>query len=291
MQTERPITAYEYGVDTVTGKRKKSTGSSWQLSTRVAILCALCLCSSIAIGQDTKTPVDADAEGSALALKEAQVARQVAEERRAELSATLLRAEVELEQLRERYAELYLESRRQQQDREDLELRAAGLLADRQDISSGRALSRALNALVTLRDNQLGLGDQLREFGLYLNSVLDVLQPSEALRKEVTERYTKLVRDVDRSAKPLPIVAGRGSEDLGRNTCRVLTVEDELQVVLLDRGSDGGIRHGTLWTFVRDKRVIARLRVIDVRESISAAIVTDGSFESVGPGVRLEQGE
>lgn len=280
----------EYGAGNVTGKRKKSIPLRWQNSARVAILCALCLSTSFAIGQDTKPPAGTSVDG-ALVLKEAQVARRVAEERRAELSATLLRTEVELEQLRERYAELYLESRRQQQDLEDLELRAAGLLADRQGISSGRALSRTLNALAALRDNQLGLGDQLREFGAYLNSVLDVLQPSEALRQEVTERFTKLVCDVERSVKPPPIVAGRGGEDLGRRTCRVLAVEDELQVVVLDRGSDGGVRHGTFWTFVRDKRVIARLRVIDVRDSISAAIVVDGSFKSVGPGVRLHYGK
>jgi len=226
-----------------------------------------------------------------MALKEAQVARRVAEERRAEISATLLRSEVELEQLRERYAELYLESRRQRQDLEGLELRAAGLLADRQDIASGRALSRALNALVVLRDSKLRLADQLREFGVYLNSVLDVLQPSEALRQEVTERYTKLVSDVARSAKPLPIVAGRGGEEPEQRTCRVLAIEDELQVVVLDRGSDGGVRHGMFWTLVRDKRAVASLRVIDVRESISAAIVVSGSFKSVGPGVRLQYGK
>jgi hypothetical protein len=124
----------------------------------------------------------------------------------------------------------------------------------------------------------------VREFQQVLTSVLDVLQPSDALRREVMDRFAALANAAERSLKPLSIVAGRGKRDFERRSCRVLAVNDDLQIVVLDSGFAAGIRRGTNWKYVKNGEQIALLRVIEVRPEISAAIVTHGRFNSVGPG-------
>ena len=268
---------------------RKKPHRDWQTTGRLAILMLLRLSLLACWSAETVTPQASDARG--LELEEARMARRAAEQKSAELNAALSRTEREIDSLRRRYAELYLESRRQQQELDYLDLRIAGLLADREDIASGRALSRALSALQQTQTAQQELTDKVREFGTYLGSVLDILQPSEALRREVTARFDALAKAAERSVQPLPSVAGRGDGSPTRQECRVLAVNDELQVVVLDRGFKDGVREGALWRVMGGRDVLARLRVIEVRSSVSAAMVSDGPFKAIGAGAVVSPGE
>ena len=268
---------------------EKVARRNWKNCKRLAILQTLCLLVAGAravYGQDAERPEPAD-----LRLQEAQMARQAAEQESAELRAALAQTEKELENLRRRFAALYLSSREQQKELEYFELRVAGLLTDAQDPSTGRALSQALAAVDRLREIQQELARRLREFETYLRSVLDVLQPSEVLRREVTERFDELIALVEQSVRPPSKVARRGGGSVERRKCRVLAVNDELQVVVLDSGFDSGVRQGTYWRVTKDSTVLARLRVIEVRPSLSAAVVVDGRFKAVGPGALVVAGE
>ncbi|OGV69996.1 MAG: hypothetical protein A3K19_11330 [Lentisphaerae bacterium RIFOXYB12_FULL_65_16] len=268
---------------------RKMFSGHWQKPVWFVILCASCLL--LAAQSVAEAPGQSGKEQRELELNEAQVARQAAEEKTEELRAELRRREQELQALQERYAELYLASRRQQQELEDYELRLAGLLADREDPSSGRALARALAALDELRVAQLDVSVKVREFQGNLNSVLDALQPSEATRRELIDRLDALNQAVERSVKPWPSVAGRGQGITERLAGRVLAVNDLLQVIVLDKGYDHGVRPGLMWRLLDGEKVKARLKVIEVRASISAAVVTEGKFDSVGPGVTVKLGE
>ncbi len=217
-------------------------------------------------------------------LQRAQAVRHATQERVIELSAALRRTEQELEQLRRRYANLYLESRRQQQQFERVELRISSLLSDYETSPSERALSRVLEALQGLRKTQLELDDDVRRFGSYLNSVLDILEPSDVLRREVTARFADLTAAVENTTRPPPLVARRGGGESGRLECRVLTVKDDLQIVVLNHGQLDGVRLGTHWHVVRDNENAARLRVIEVRPTISAAMVVEGRLRKIEPG-------
>ena len=199
---------------------RKKMLASWKRGTRLGILCSLCVV-VFAVNAAEQTDAD-DLRALQLKLQEAQIARRVAERRCAEYEADSQRAESELAGLRRRYCWLYLESSQLQQDLEYLELRIAGLLTDREDIASGRALSRALIALDELQSTPQELGEAVRAFGVYLDSVLDVLQPSATLRREVAERFAVLTNTVERPVQSLASVAGRASEKLEPRTCRVL---------------------------------------------------------------------
>ena len=268
---------------------RKIFALGWQTLCWLAILEILRLSPSTCLSAEAVSP-QAPLEQK-VEVQEAQMARRAAEQKCAELAAALSTTEQEIEGLRRRYADLYLESRRQQQELEYLDLRMAGLLADREDIASGRALSRALSALQDVQGEQHALADKVREFGAYLSSVLDILQPSEVLRREVTERYGALAKAVERSVQPLPSVAGRGDGVPKRQECRVLAVSDDLQVVVLDRGFKDGVREGTRWHVVNGSEVLAKLRVIEVRASVSAALVVEGRFKAIGVGALANPGE
>jgi hypothetical protein len=230
-------------------------------------------------------------EPADVALREAAEARKQAEQRCAELEASLAKARDELTALQRRYADLYLASQEQRQELEYLELRAGHLLSSPEDIESGRTLGRVLKELDRQAKERQELAVNVREFGVYLASVLDVLQPSQALRGEVEERITRLYRAANRPVPPLPRVAGRGDGGPAEKRCRVLAVHDELRVVVLDRGFSDGVRPGSRYTITPGTGREVHLRVLEVRAAISAAVVDNGRFRDVAPGALAEPGE
>ena len=273
----------------MTQRLKETPHEGWTTGPCLAILQALCLISLAACSANSET--GRSPEALILELKEACLAREAAQQRLAETSASLREKEKQLELLRRRYADLYVEARSQQEELEYLELRVSGLLTDRDDVASGRELSRVLRALEDMRDRQETVSGKLREFRIYLDSCFEVLQPTADIRREVAEHVASLEKAAALPVRPLSLVAGRGSGDLDRLECRVLAVEDDLQVVVLDRGSVEGIRLGTDWQYVHQGKVRAGLRVVEVRAFISAAIVTDGKVAAVGPGALLVPAE
>jgi chromosome segregation ATPase len=226
----------------------------------------------------------AGAVAETVQVQELRLAREAAERRCAELDAALAKAQRELNELRSRYADLYLQSQERSRQMESLELQAAHLLVDRQALAADDPAAQALHALEDVRQAQVELVSQVRAFQGYLGSVLDVIEPSDAMRREITARCAELVASAERAFKPLSTVAGRGRRDLVVRTCRVLTVNDDLQVAVLDSGQDAGIRRGTQWKVVKDGTLKARLLVIEVRAGISAATVTEGRLGDLGPG-------
>ena len=137
------------------------------------------------------------------------------------------------------------------------------------------------------RKIQQELGSKVSQLESCLNSMLEILQPSRVLCRNVDERLVALKDAVRRSGQSLSSVAGQDGDELKRGKCRVLAVNDDLQVVILDGGSRNGLRPGFHWCLIRDGKVLARLRVIEVRVAMSAAVVVQGSFTAIGPGAVL----
>ena len=258
----------------------KKTTNGWTRLAVPAILCASCFCACPSTTAEQAAPAVAEP----VQVQELRLAREAAEKRCAEQELALAKARQELEQLRSRYAELYLRSQERNRQMEALELQAAHLLVDRQALAGGDLAAAALHALDDVRQAQVELVNLVRAFQVYVGSVLDVLEPSEALRREITTRAAELVASAERAFKPLSTVARQGSRGLVARSCRVLAVNDDLQVVVFDSGEDAGIRRGTHWKVVKDGTVKAQLLVIEVRADISAAVVTTGRLGDSGPG-------
>lgn len=226
-----------------------------------------------------------------MARTEAEIARQAAEQRCVELAAALQRAERDLETVRRENADLRVLSRRQQEDLTALQVRVAGMLTGSNEVESGRALAGALACLEDMGAVQARLRAEVQGFGEYVITALDVLQPSEALRREVMDRFRALVRSCERPGSLPSIVAGRGGKPEGQRESRVLAVNDDLQVVVFDSGSGQGVRAGSTWTVWSDGRRIARVQVVDVRPTLSAAVPIEGRLGSIAPGASVRGAE
>ena len=258
----------------------KKTVNGWTPLIRPAILLTSCFCASVSTAVETA----AAAVSEPVQVQEVRLAREAAEKRCSEQEQALAKTQQELEQLRSRYAELFLRSQERSRQSEALELQAAHLLLDRPGLTGGDTSATALRALDDVRQAQVQLVTLVRAFEVYLNSALDVLEPSDAMRREITTRAAELVTSAESAFKPLSTVAGRGSRDLTVRSCRVLAVNDDLQVVVFDSGQDAGIRRGTHWKVVKDGTVKAQLLVVEVRADLSAAVVTAGRLGDSGPG-------
>jgi hypothetical protein len=204
-----------------------------------------------------------------------------------ELEVALRRAEQDLEKTRRQSADLYVTCRQQQDDLTALQLQAAGMLTTPGDGTSTRALSQVLRCLEEANAAQARLATELQAFGQYLTTVLDVLQPSESLRSEVMARYRALTKVCEQTGQLPSIVAGRGGKPEGQRESRVMAVNDDLQVVIIDTGSNAGIHPGALLgVWVRDK-VVARLRVTEVRPALCAAVPIAGGLRGIAPGAQV----
>ncbi len=73
--------------------------------------------------------------------------------------------------------------------------------------------------------------------------------------------------------------------------CRILEINDELQVILLSSGSAQGVFSGLMWrTAVGDPDREALLKTVAVRPFLSAAVLVKGKMEDLVPGMILELG-
>ena len=229
--------------------------------------------------------------GQAVEVREAQIARQAAEQRCAELAVQLVRTERDLEKERQRNAELLLQARRLQETVDQYNLRVAGLLTDQGSADTAQAMAKAVAALETRQGVQQQLCGKVREFKAYMASVLETLRPSEALKKEILGRYAELTKACDRLELLPPLVAGRGGEVRTPKECRILSVETEQGIVALDAGMDAGIRPGMTWRVFDGDRQVAKLQVVEVRPTLSAATVLEGSVHRLAAGLPARPGE
>ncbi|MCF7855413.1 MAG: hypothetical protein K9N51_11495 [Candidatus Pacebacteria bacterium] len=208
------------------------------------------------------------------------------EQRHAELSAELRKAAADLRDLRRRYAALYVESQEQAKLIKDYEMSVAALLADQEAIVSSQALAQATAYIRDLRDNQTEMLKLVRQFGQYLETMLDVLQPSTGLRREIEDRFAAVLSVVDRLEQVPSLVAGRDGVNVGtRRQCRVVAVHDQLQIVVLDAGLYHGVRPGMVWRVIEEGTERARVQVIELRGQLCAAMPLSGMVRDIAPGM------
>ncbi|MDT8389292.1 MAG: hypothetical protein RRC34_02165 [Lentisphaeria bacterium] len=219
-------------------------------------------------------------------LQEAVVARNVAEQRCAELKVSLSQARKDLEALRARYAELLVVSGKREAETEQLRLEIVKTLYGANGRQPDDLTVKAVRALRDSHAANAALHKGVRAFAEYLPGVVEALEPSAVIRREIGEKLDQLVQLTSRAERLPSSVAGRGGkEDRSRRECRVLAVSDEYQTVILDAGALDGVRLGMLWSvYNREGQLTHLLRVVEARETISAAMIIKGHLDSVAPG-------
>ena len=258
----------------------------WTKYIYCVILMALTFPGNLCLGQNNP---DSDVKSNeSLELREAKVARESAERRVLGLELELESLRKEHDKLRSKYVELYLNSQKVMEDLLNLELRAANLLQSKDDGKATNLNSEALQALELVLGRQVELQDAFLDFQEYLNATLEVLQPSQAVKDGLVKRNERLSEAIANSLKPLSVVARKESQSLSAN-CTILKVDEELEIVILDRGTLSGVRPGKKWRLPgKDGRNEARLVTVDARPEISAASVIEGNFKALQSGLILQ---
>lgn len=224
-------------------------------------------------------------------LREAQMARRAAEERALTLNAERIRADREAAELRAALAELSVTNDGLRRQVEVLRLHAANLLlaGNEEPETKYRRWRETINQL---RADHSAAYKQLSELRSYLNSVLDLVDPDAGAtyRKVLNTQLQRLFQQLEGSATRL----AEPSDDPPAerlDAARILDVNDDLQVAVLDKGRGDGVRPGMRWSATDAGGRSATLRTIEARARISAAIVLQGQLGLLAPGVtaRLNQ--
>lgn len=214
-------------------------------------------------------------------LREALMIREALEEENRELRQEVQRQEKELTELRSRYASLILKTRERIEKIERLELQAASLLGENEN---GDELQKESAELLALeRSRLLTLTNRLDELEGKFNATMDILQASNTLREGVADSFQTVKEALNASLQPLlPQVREQVSSD-----CSVLALDNDLRVIVLDKGYLAGIRNGALLAYVHDEKTLAVVKVVESRPEESAAVLVEGTWELILPGVIL----
>jgi cell shape-determining protein MreC len=119
---------------------------------------------------------------------------------------------------------------------------------------------------------------------------------AETERKRLAEQLQRLViaveqkRDVAGEAAKARAMLDAGQVSApgtgGLREAQVLDVNPRLQMVVLNAGRQQGVRVGMPFVVLRGDRVVARVKVLEVRRQISGALV-----EQVDNGFNLQVGD
>jgi len=243
------------------------------------VLCILCALVTLLASECISQEV-----GNDLAVKEAQEARESAERRSLELELELRKMRSEFDALRSRYAALYVESHQVLRNLREMEAEAARLIQKKQSGDSDKA--DVLEVLDLLVKRQLQVQQTLLDFEKCLSSLMEVLQPSEAVKSELWRRLAVLKKAVEESLVPIPQAMGMGSASQG--DAQVLSVNSKEETVTLDKGSLNGVRPGKVWCLTDKKGVIiAKVKTIACRHDFCSAVLVEGKIGLINEGALL----
>ncbi len=266
-------------------KNKKKLRPGWTNHVCVITLCTLCLHQSVFIPVATAKSVAALSEAG----------DEVTEQAIGELDIEQLREELaqarrQLGEVSRLYAESHLANQQLLEELAVLRLQAVNLMGEHRDRSAAYRQAVAIEALIEVQDQHQDLYREIREFGDYLQTVLAVIEPSPIVQREIEERYASLNDAVFRLEKMPSIVAWRGGDPIpGRNRARIMRVDETLQVVILGAGENDFVRPGSVWQVTDDHGdSVARIRVVETRAAISAAIPVAGNPHRLVPGLMAE---
>lgn len=227
-------------------------------------------------------PVGDVKSGESLELREAKVARESAEKQVLDLELEIDKLRRDYTKLRSKYAELYMETYKAVKNLRSLELTAANLVQKEDGKDSGR--DEAIEAMELVLSRQIELQNALKSYQDYLSAAMDVLQPSEAVKSELDKRGKNLADAVDNCMKPLTSLVLKGGTG-EHNSCSVVSINEELELVILDKGTLHGIKTGSKWKLMGlEGETLAKLQTVDARPEISAAVVMEGTLGVIRTG-------
>lgn len=241
-------------------------------------IAATVLCSGIGHGQ-----------GDSIEVRELKAALKLAQAQVASLQDAQVRSELQRKELVKslseavRVSEEHVAAARELQ----LKLQAFGIDLFTQDEASLE--QRLLKAVRDLDITQQELDRRTTQLTALSEAFLKYLQ---ATSDAPADERVAAQEAIDEAGKALADLAdaeqGEG-RDLSKT--QIVSIDSEIGLIVLDAGREAGLRVGTPITILRGQRPIYSAMIVDVRDSITGAVLQDRLADvqdvAVGDGIRL----
>jgi regulator of replication initiation timing len=214
-------------------------------------------------------------------LQDEKKMRETAESRMSELEAAHDRTERQLNDLRAAFADLYLENQMLRNESRTLQTQAAQLVLNKKPAGADEAADLDRRLALTLQHAQKA-EQQLQELKTHLQTVLDIENISDAVKNLTNARIDSVFQELNRMDEyGNPIAPPEGGVT---RQASVLAVHPELQLIVLDKGTQHGVTAGSTWIIENSQKRPIAAQIISVRPRISAAIIQSGSLNDAVPG-------
>ena len=248
-------------------------------------------------GEERSLAVDGliKAEENALQRQELTVAFRKLVSDHVELQTEMAEKEQALKALGESLAAAQAEAAVFRQRCQELQRQPAVPVTAGDAVKMDALMADAATALQRSEQERSRLVEQLQRLSTVLDRALhgpeemSLVQRAQALAE--TERVKRmLVAEKPAAvAKMLPAAKVQQAEPT-LESAQVVSLNWSMQLVVVNLGSEQGVRLGMPLAVIRDDRVIARLKVVEVRKKISCTVIESmdrGNAVKVGDRVRL----
>jgi len=220
-------------------------------------------------------------------LAEARAENRTLAEQKAALEGELAASRDELARLRSRYAEMVMRTEEQGASLVQMEMSAANLLRGAQGVSDGAAERlQLLEALGEVRRGILQADGRLRECRGAVAAMMDICQPSAALRQESDKRFQALEEALAGCLKSFH--TDEAPQVTAETVCTIAQVDATVQLALVDQGSAVGLRPGSRLKLLGETAADTTVRVVAVRQDAAVVQVEQGDFKALVPGLLLK---
>ena len=202
----------------------------------------------------------------------------------AELELRLKMAQKELTVLRKELASVLKQSEKRDQEYLRLQMSIAASVSDGKRKEYSKQDSELLQSFYSVARSGEELISMTTECCDFVEKILDQKSITDVDKVRSKLRLRKLKTA---AAKFYMMIKPRQEKVLFRS-CRVLDINDKLQVVVLNAGATSGMRSGIL---LRAESSDCELTVIMVRPFISVGVVTKGDIASLAKGSVLVPGK
>lgn len=236
------------------------------------------------------------AEESALQQQEQAVAFRKLVSDYVELQTELAEKEQALKALSESLAAAQGEAAAFRQRCHELQRQSATPATADDAVRLNSQLADAAAALQRSEQERSRLLEQLARLNAVLEQALhgtenmSLVQRAQALAESERVKRTLAAQKPALAARMPPSVAQQQTSVPTLESAQVVSLNWSLQLAVINLGSEQGVRLGMPFAVIRDDRVIARLKVVEVRKKISGAVIETldrGNAVKVGDRVRL----
>lgn len=228
---------------------------------------------------------DVKAEEKSLKNSRAEIKNGTAED--AVNLAELEAARKETEMLRKELADVLLKSEEIFNSYRRLQLSVASTVANAEKKSVNEEELKSLESFSNIRQEMKNFVGRTIELAQFIGSALE--------KKDLTDtekiRMKFKLDDLKAAADRLNALISPPEPKEKMDKCRILAVNEKLQTAILDAGTANGVNTGLVWRVTTRNGRQARLKVIAVRPFICAAMVLEGDFSTLAPGMSASIGD